>query len=365
MSDMGQATAASIIILPRNRNATAISIFTVGMYERFITPIHESMLNSRILSKFIIMNCFVSVHFDYTSTDSAHKNALFYSIGQSTLYAIVPEVFGVISTVLAQRYLRKPSVEDFKRVAEEFNGLDFPHCVGLLDGKHCSIRKPMHSGSAYYNYKKFHSIVLVAIPDIHKRFLMVNLGGYGTDVQSVWNTLLNDYKEARKEMWNDKSGDGLKAHDYPYMQEMSFMDRHLQQRQVLSSLNLNNGLIFGTCLIFFRDPKYRPRLIFGACLIFGRTRIIEELLENDESYVDIIDKIVLIVSSHSNTINITDEKPDIVRYCNENKGGTNTFDKLCHSYTSAGRTSRWPMRYFYGILDQAIVNTRILSRGII
>ena len=29
-------------------------------------------------------------------------------------------------------------------------------------------------------------------------------------------------------------------------------------------------------------------------------------------------------------------------------------------YTLSGRTERWPMRIFYGILDQAIVNARIL-----
>uniref|UniRef100_A0ABD2WZK2 MADF domain-containing protein n=1 Tax=Trichogramma kaykai TaxID=54128 RepID=A0ABD2WZK2_9HYME len=69
----------------------------------------------------------------------------------------------------------------------------------------------------------------------------------GNDVRSMWNTLLNDYKEARKEMWNDKSGDGLKAHDYPYKQEMSFMQRH-----VLSSLNLNNGMYSS----FYSSSKY-------------------------------------------------------------------------------------------------------------
>ncbi|KAL7292612.1 hypothetical protein TKK_0013742 [Trichogramma kaykai] len=71
-------------------------------------------------------------------------------------------------------------------------------------------------------------------------------------------------------------------------------------------------------------------------------------------------KVILIVSSNMQTRNVTDIKPDIVRYYNLNKGGTDTFDKLCHSYTTAGRTNRWPMRYFFSILDQTIVNARIL-----
>lgn len=71
-------------------------------------------------------------------------------------------------------------------------------------------------------------------------------------------------------------------------------------------------------------------------------------------------KVVIIVSSFMHTNKVTNGKSDIVRYYNLNKGGTDTFDKLCHSYSVTGRTTRWPMRYFFGILDQAIVNSRIL-----
>ncbi|XP_033218329.1 uncharacterized protein LOC117173796 [Belonocnema kinseyi] len=43
------------------------------------------------------------------------------------------------------------------------------------------------------------------------------------------------------------------------------------------------------------------------------------------------------------------------------KGGTDTFDKLCHAYTTARATNRWPMRFFFCMLDQASVNARILE----
>ena len=42
------------------------------------------------------------------------------------------------------------------------------------------------------------------------------------------------------------------------------------------------------------------------------------------------------------------------------KGGTDTFDQMCHSFTTAGRTKRWPLRDFFDMLDQAAVNARIL-----
>lgn len=79
------------------------------------------------------------------------------------------------------------------------------------------------------------------------------------------------------------------------------------------------------------------------------------------SYTPKKNKVVLLVSNKIHTNSIGEGgKPEMVIYYNKNKGGTDVFDKLCHAYTTTRSTKRWPMRYFFGMLDQSHVNARIL-----
>lgn len=56
------------------------------------------------------------------------------------------------------------------------------------------------------------------------------------------------------------------------------------------------------------------------------------------------------------TINEISKKPEQIEFYNKTKGGVDVFDKLCHQYSSTRKTSTWPLRYFYGLLDAAAVN---------
>lgn len=71
-------------------------------------------------------------------------------------------------------------------------------------------------------------------------------------------------------------------------------------------------------------------------------------------------KIVLLVSTFLTSDEVTEGKPNMIRHYNKTKGGTDNFDKLCHSFSTARRTRRWPLRFFFGMLDQSAVNARIL-----
>ncbi|XP_074034512.1 uncharacterized protein [Leptinotarsa decemlineata] len=73
-------------------------------------------------------------------------------------------------------------------------------------------------------------------------------------------------------------------------------------------------------------------------------------------------KNVILISTlhHDDSIDHETNKSTIIETYNATKGGTDTFDQLCHSYTTARKTNRWPMRVFYGMLDGSGINSMIL-----
>ncbi|CAH1968459.1 unnamed protein product [Acanthoscelides obtectus] len=70
--------------------------------------------------------------------------------------------------------------QDWRTIFQSFDELwNFPHCLGAIDGKHVRIVPPSGSGSYYYNYKGFHSMVLLAFVYANYRILKCDFGTNG------------------------------------------------------------------------------------------------------------------------------------------------------------------------------------------
>lgn len=99
-------------------------------------------------------------------------------------------LFDIIWNCLSTVYVSRPKHQDYVEISKDFAKMwDIANCVGAFDGKHISIRNPPHSGSLYYNYKSFYSIVLLASFDAQYCFTNVDIGAYGS--QSDGRVLIN------------------------------------------------------------------------------------------------------------------------------------------------------------------------------
>ncbi len=116
------------------------------------------------------------------SGDAFSTIAASYRLSDTTVGQIVKDTCSALWDVLyANKYLRIPkTVAEWVKKSQEFEKRwNFPNCVDAIDGKHVVVQCPPRGGSLFFNYKKFHSIVLMAVVDANYEFTMVDVGDYG------------------------------------------------------------------------------------------------------------------------------------------------------------------------------------------
>lgn len=79
-----------------------------------------------------------------------------------------------------------PTSNKWLDIADKFYlKTNFPNCLGAIDGKHIRCINPHNAGSIYYNYKKFFSILLMAVVDSEYCFVVIDVGAYGREGDST------------------------------------------------------------------------------------------------------------------------------------------------------------------------------------
>ena len=104
-----------------------------------------------------------------------------FRMGLSTVREIVRETCKAIVCVLGETYLSTPSSKEaWLKIASDYKKTwNCPHVLGTLDGKHVRIVKPRKSGSFFYNYKDYFSVVLLAIASADYKFIYIDVGAEG------------------------------------------------------------------------------------------------------------------------------------------------------------------------------------------
>ena len=106
-----------------------------------------------------------------------------FRVAPNTISLLVPETCRAIIAEYGEEVIKLPtSPAEWKKVAQGFEECwNLPHAIGALDGKHVRIRNPYFSGSVYYNYKKFFSMVLLALVDHQYNFMFIDVGAVGAE----------------------------------------------------------------------------------------------------------------------------------------------------------------------------------------
>ncbi|XP_039278826.1 uncharacterized protein LOC111060496 [Nilaparvata lugens] len=145
-----------------------------------------------------------------------------YSETQNRLFLIylIPEVCDALIKALKDFKKLPSSSGEWESISKEFEEKwNFPNVLGATDGKHVQLRAPWNSGTEYYNYKHFFSIVLFALVDANYNFLYVNVGSPErfSDVSVFKNTEL--YRKLENRTLNIPSPKPLQI---PYRMEVPY-----------------------------------------------------------------------------------------------------------------------------------------------
>ncbi|XP_039527525.1 uncharacterized protein LOC120479290 [Pimephales promelas] len=108
--------------------------------------------------------------------DSYCTIASSFRLGVSTVASIVSETCDAMWHCLRDEHLPVPTEEMWRSTAMN-DGIS----LTAMDGKHIYIQAPANSGSLYFNYKGTFSVVLLALVDADYRFLVVDVGSYGSN----------------------------------------------------------------------------------------------------------------------------------------------------------------------------------------
>ena len=156
---------------------------TPQKYEELLTLIAPHITKSSKRREAIEPSERLSATLRYLATGDAQQTiAMSYRISPTTIGRIVMKTCQVLWQVLSSKgYITAPnSVKRWKEISREFELMwNFPNCLGALDGKHIVMQAPARSGSEYFNYKKTHSIVLLAVCDAKYQFTLVDIGNSG------------------------------------------------------------------------------------------------------------------------------------------------------------------------------------------
>lgn len=207
-----------------------------------------------------------------------------------------------------------PSTEaEWKSVAAGFEDKwNFSNCVGAMDGKHIAIQKPRGSGSLFFNYKHFFSVILFAVVNANYEFMYVHIGTNGcvSDATVFQNTklygkLIND--ELKLPSPSPLPGTNISL-PYVFVGDSAFaLNKHVMKPYPLKNISQDKRI--------FNYRLSRARRVventFG--ILASRFRLLHSTLSINTENVDIIVLACCVLHNYlskKNAVYVTDTSVD-------------------------------------------------------
>ena len=230
--------------------------------------------------------------------DAQFTIASSYRISPTTVGRIIRETCQVLWCVLTKKgYMAVPkTTNDWRIISSEFERKwNFNHCLGAIDGKHIIIQAPARSGSLYYNYKKCHSIVLLAVCNARYEFTLVDVGDAGRQSDSgiynnsklghaIDNNLLN-FPPAEPISGYDQT----KQFPFPFIGDEAFALKPYMMRPYARG----NGLGTREAIFSYRLSRARRIIENSFGVLASRFRIFRRPIIADVENVKFITKATL------------------------------------------------------------------------
>ncbi|XP_041441441.1 uncharacterized protein LOC121401172 [Xenopus laevis] len=210
----------------------------------------------------------------------------------------------------------EPNTQMWEGITENFyRTTQFPNCLGALDGKHIRIRKPPRSGSKFFNYKKYFSIVLLALVDSNYKFIAIDVGAYGStgDSRIFKNSVMGRHiTSGRMKFPNPKCLPGGQI----ALPHVLVADEAFASSQNILKPYPQRGLDIRKRVYNYRLSRARRMVECAFGILANKWRILHTSIQLDVKHVDMVIKACCVLH---NFLRLKD------RYF--------SFDDMCHNLT--------------------------------
>ncbi|CAH2010848.1 unnamed protein product [Acanthoscelides obtectus] len=232
----------------------------------------------------------------YLATGASFRHLAFsFRMGRSTVASIIKHMIKILWNMLQPLHMPEPTTATFLNVSADFMKVwNFPNCIGAVDGKHVKVIAPQHSGSMYFNYKHYFSIVLQGVCDANYKLLVIDVGGYGKQSDGGTFQSSNLYKRIHQNKLNVPNPDSLPGTNvrapyvfiadeaYPLMPNL--LKPYNRRNRSLEHINFNQRL-----------SRARKTIECTFGIMYAKWRLLSKAIETTEKTADDIIKAICIL----------------------------------------------------------------------